>query len=72
MYNLLIETYVADASEKTLLFDAISKIPSIRSKAEWCGKWIMQEDACFAQRLYAFACVEAIFFSASFAIIFWF
>lgn len=72
MYSLLIETYVSKESEKAELFNAISEIPSVRAKAQWCAKWIMAEDAAFAQRLFAFACVEAIFFSASFAIIFWF
>ncbi|VDM65409.1 unnamed protein product [Strongylus vulgaris] len=40
-------------------------------KAEWALKWIDNQDACFAQRLIAFAAVEGIFFPASFAAIFW-
>lgn len=72
MYSILIDTYVTQESERAELFNAISEIPSVRAKAEWCARWIMTEDAVFAQRLFAFACVEAIFFSASFAIIFWF
>ena len=34
-------------------------------------KWIADQNAPFAQRLVAFAAVEGIFFSGSFAAIFW-
>ena len=34
-------------------------------------KWIESEEASFGERLLAFACVEGIFFSGSFAAIFW-
>jgi ribonucleoside-diphosphate reductase subunit M2 len=41
-------------------------------KAEWALKWIEDSNATFAQRLIAFACVEGIFFCASFCAIFYF
>ena len=34
-------------------------------------KWISDEESTFAERLVAFAAVEGIFFSGSFAAIFW-
>lgn len=71
MYSLLIDTYVKDPKEKTYLFDAIDTIPCIRKKADWALKWISDKESSFAQRLVAFAAVEGIFFSGSFASIFW-
>jgi ribonucleoside-diphosphate reductase subunit M2 len=71
MYSLLIDTYVKDPKEKTYLFDAIDTIPCIRKKADWALRWISDKESTFAQRLVAFAAVEGIFFSGSFASIFW-
>lgn len=71
MYSLLIETYIRDAEEKQKLFNAIRTIPSVRKKAEWALRWIADADAPFSKRIVAFACVEGIFFSGSFAAIFW-
>lgn len=70
-YALLVDTLVKDASEKARLFDAITTIPTIASKAAWAMKWIEDLNASFAQRLLAFACVEGIFFSGSFCAIYW-
>ncbi|KAI5181834.1 ribonucleoside-diphosphate reductase subunit M2 [Nematocida sp. AWRm80] len=71
MYSLLIETYIRDPEEKAFLFQAIENIPVIKKKAEWALRWISDKKASFAERLVAFACVEGIFFSGSFASIFW-
>lgn len=46
-------------------------VPCIRKKADWALKWISDKSSTFAQRLVAFAAVEGIFFSGSFASIFW-
>lgn len=46
-------------------------VPCIRKKADWALKWISDKNSTFAQRLIAFAAVEGIFFSGSFASIFW-
>lgn len=45
-------------------------VPCIRKKADWALKYITPEMP-FRTRLIAFACVEGIFFSGSFAAIFW-
>lgn len=71
MYSLLIDTYISDDAEKTKLFNAINTIPCIAKKANWAIKWITSKKDDFATRLVAFACVEGIFFSGSFAAIFW-
>tara|TARA_R110000868_G_scaffold25085_7_gene97927 strand:+ start:616 stop:1599 length:984 start_codon:yes stop_codon:yes gene_type:complete len=68
-YSLLIDTYVKDEKEKTILFQAIENFPAIKKKADWALKWI--ESPSFAERLIAFAAVEGIFFSGSFCSIFW-
>ena len=48
-----------------------SPVPCIRKKADWALRWIADQDSTFASRLVAFAAVEGIFFSGSFAAIFW-
>ncbi|PKU78626.1 ribonucleoside-diphosphate reductase small chain [Dendrobium catenatum] len=70
MYSLLLETYIKDSKEKSLLFRAIETIPCVARKAQWALRWIDASDT-FAERILAFACVEGIFFSGSFCAIFW-
>merc|ERR1712022_67517 len=70
MYSLLIDTYIRDGAEKNRLFNAIENLPAVQKKAEWALKWINQSNS-FGERLIAFAAVEGIFFSGSFAAIFW-
>ncbi|KAF9482504.1 beta subunit of ribonucleotide reductase, partial [Pholiota conissans] len=70
-YSLLIDTYIKDPAQRDYLFDAIETVPCIKRKAEWALKWITDERSSFAERLVAFAAVEGIFFSGSFASIFW-
>ncbi|KAF2773175.1 hypothetical protein EJ03DRAFT_324217 [Teratosphaeria nubilosa] len=70
-YSLLIDTYISEPKQRTYLFNAIDNIPCIRKKADWALRWISDKDSSFAMRLVAFAAVEGIFFSGSFASIFW-
>lgn len=70
MYSLLIETYIRDSQQKNFLFNAIETIPAVQKKAQWALNWI-NDSQPFSTRLVAFACVEGIFFSGSFASIFW-
>lgn len=71
MYSLLIETYIQDPEVKSKLFNAIETVPCVKKKAEWALRWIEDTKSTFAERLVAFAAVEGIFFSGSFASIFW-
>ncbi|KDE07185.1 ribonucleoside-diphosphate reductase small chain [Microbotryum lychnidis-dioicae p1A1 Lamole] len=71
VYSLLIDTYVREPEERNKLFQAIDTIPCIRKKADWALKWISDDRSIFGERLIAFAAVEGIFFSGSFASIFW-
>tara|TARA_B100000767_G_scaffold101361_2_gene97325 strand:+ start:2850 stop:3839 length:990 start_codon:yes stop_codon:yes gene_type:complete len=70
-YSLLIDTLVKDTNEKDKLFNAIDTMPCVSKKAQWALKWINDKDSNFATRLVAFAAVEGIYFSGSFAGIFW-
>jgi len=70
MYSLLIDMYIKDAAEKDRLFNAIETLPCVKKKADWAFKW-MHCDRPFPERVIAFASVEGIFFSGSFAAIFW-
>jgi ribonucleoside-diphosphate reductase subunit M2 len=69
-YSLLIEKYIKDPQEKDKSFRAIETMPCVKKKAEWAMKWF-DASKHFAERLFAFACVEGIFFSGSFCAIFW-
>jgi len=71
MYSLLIETLIKDKQEKDNLFNAIETLPSVQKKAVWALNWINKDKASFAERVIGFAAVEGIFFSGSFAAIFW-
>lgn len=70
MYSLLIHFYISDPEEQKRLFNAMVTIPCVRKKASWAMRWTSSE-ATFAERLIAFATVEGVFFSGSFAAIFW-
>ena len=70
-YSKMIDKYIKDPDEKKHLFEAIQTVPCIEKKAQWAMKWFDKKSRSFAQRLFAFACVEGIFFSGSFCAIFW-
>lgn len=71
MYSRLLETYIRNDDERAMLLDAINTIPCIGKKADWAIRWIADKESTFAERMIAFAAVEGIFFSGSFAAVFW-
>ncbi|KTF74918.1 hypothetical protein cypCar_00032510 [Cyprinus carpio] len=71
MYSMLINTYIRDLKERDYLFNAIHTMPCVRRKADWALQWISDRNSAFGERLVAFAAVEGIFFSGSFAAIYW-
>ena len=71
MYSLLIDTYVDNETERRFLFNAIENLECVKKKAQWALKWINDDVSPFSERVVAFAAVEGIFFSGSFASIFW-
>ena len=68
VYSRLIETLFP--AELDALLAAVNTFPAIKAKADWVRGW-STGDASLVQRLVAFACVEGILFSGSFAAIFW-
>lgn len=70
-YNILIETFIADEHKREALFKSVEDYSSIVAKYDWCRRWTRDDSLSFGHRLVAFACVEGIFFSSSFAAIFW-
>ena len=66
-YSSLIDTL----DEKYRTLNAIQYYPCIKKKIDWARKWIGGENSSFATRLVSFAIVEELFFSSSFASIFW-
>ncbi|XP_068609567.1 ribonucleoside-diphosphate reductase subunit M2-like [Brachionichthys hirsutus] len=71
MYSLLINTYIKEPTEREYLFNAIETLPCVKKKADWALNWIGNKKASYGERVVAFAAVEGIFFSGSFAAIFW-
>ena len=71
MYSVLIDTFIQDGAHRQKLFQATKNYPCIEQKANWAKKWMNDNDSSFANRLVAFACVEGVFFSSSFASIYW-
>ncbi len=68
-YSLMIEKLIRDPVQKDKLFRAIDTVPCVHKKAEWALNWFSKGP--FSHRLFAFACVEGIFFSGSFCALFW-
>merc|ERR1711964_549198 len=62
---------MGEAAERERLFNAIETVPAVKKKADWALKWIDNDAVSYAERVVAFASVEGIFFSGSFAAIFW-
>ena len=81
-YLTLLDSYIPDLDERAEAFSAIENIPSIRSKAEFCFKWIgsidelteirtREERQRFLLNLICFAaCIEGLFFFGAFAYVY--
>lgn len=66
-YALMIDSII-ELNEQETLFSALENDDTIKRKADWCQQWMNNKNPLL---LLAFACVEGIFFSASFAAIYW-
>src|SRR5439155_8971689 len=72
MYAEIGKAYIDDPVERKEIFEAIETMPTIKRKSQWAQRWLESSTATFAERLVAFAIVEGLFFSASFASIFYY
>ena len=70
-YSKMIETYIPEAQLRSRVFNAVKRIPVLKEKQAWGERWI-NDDTPFAIRLIAFAVMEGVYFSGSFAAIFFF
>lgn len=81
-YLTILDTYIPNADERHQAFMAVEKIPSIKTKADFCFKWIdrinniEQLDTSdkrrqFLLNLICFAsCIEGLFFFGAFAYVY--
>ena len=67
-YSLLIDSYIKNVEEKEKGFNAMSQIPTVAKKMSWAEKWITNGTP--VEQMVAFACVEGLAFSSTFAGIF--
>ena len=70
-YSLMLDTYLANSLTREETLKKVQNFQSVKSKNEWAIKW-MKSQRPFVIQVIAFCCVEAIFFSSSFALIFYF
>ena len=70
-YSIMIDTFIKEKDQQMRMFESVQNFPCIAKKANWAKKWITDNRSSFAARLVAFAVVEGIFFSSSFAAIYW-
>ncbi|TEB20434.1 ferritin-like protein [Coprinellus micaceus] len=71
-YDILLETFLPSNVDKTNFLDHALQLTTVGLKNAWAKRWMDVDGRTFSERLVAFACVEGIFFSSSFAIVFWF
>ncbi|KAI0708390.1 putative ribonucleoside-diphosphate reductase small chain B [Earliella scabrosa] len=71
VYSRLILELIPDVAEQEKHIRAVEENIVVKAKADWCLRWIEDRGKPFTLRLIAFAAVEGIFFSSSFAAIFW-
>ena len=81
-YLTLLDTYVPDHEERAKAFSAVENIPSIKTKAAFCHRWIdsindlhelrtREDRQKFLLNLICFAsCIEGLFFFAAFAYVY--
>jgi ribonucleoside-diphosphate reductase beta chain len=82
-YLTLLDSYIPDINERERAFSAITNIPSIKNKADFCFKWIesindldtltsKSDRKRFLLNLICFAaCIEGLFFFAAFAYVYY-
>ncbi len=83
-YLTLLDTYLPDPAERAKAFAAVDNIPSIKTKADFCFKWIdsvqsldrietREQRRQFLLNLICFSsCIEGLFFFAAFAYVYFF
>lgn len=70
MYSLLLDTIIPDAAERERLLNAATGIPTIKLMSDYMFKCIDSKEA-FSRRVLRMVCVEGVFFTGCFCIIYW-
>lgn len=70
VYSTLITVLIPDEKEQDVLFNAFKTHPGIACKVNWAQRWT-EGETDYVETLIAFAAVEGILFTGSFAAIFW-
>lgn len=70
-YSMMIDAYISDPVEKDSILRDVSFMESVRRKTEFAERFMKMPDA-LPSRLMAFVIVEGLFFSTSFAVVFWY
>lgn len=71
-YDILLQTFLPHDVSKTEILESALQVSTVGLKNAWARRWTDVADRPFSERLVVFACVEGVFFSSSFALIFWF
>ena len=71
VYSQLIKTLIPNEEEQQAIFSSFMSTPGITEKTRWAKQWLERDNLSFVERLVAFAVVEGLLFSGSFASIFW-
>lgn len=74
VYSLLLNTYIQDSTERNALLASLDTNAYIRGKAQWVGRVVGLEHPGLENLVpsaLAFVAMEGIFFSSSFAMIYW-
>ena len=71
MYSVMIEALIQEESKRADIFKAVTTYPGIAKKNDWARRF-MNRSAPFGVRIVAFIIMEYLFFSASFAALFYF
>lgn len=69
-YSIVLDAIIRDLTEKNEIFHSLTNIPVMIKINSWVDKWINSTDS-FCHRLIAFAVLEGVMFSGTFAFIFW-
>lgn len=70
VYQNLLEFYIKDPQRRESLLKANLTTPAVKAKADWALHWVNSAQS-LGERLIAFVCVEGIFFSGAFCVIYW-
>ena len=70
-YETMLNEFISDPKLNDHFKRSIANIPCVNQKAQWAARYINDQESDFPIRLIAFAILEGLFFSGSFASIFW-